>query len=304
MSFSKGLPTMILGLLSPICFIPTTALAEDETPAFSSDPALETNSRYGLFNWLDHRSAYSQDFFPQPLLLDDTSLETDGELEFNFLHTQANARRSTVATAEIQKSFGSLTLELGLPYERDSDSGALSRGIGSISFGARYPIYQYVSSNRLLDTTWGIGTELGIPVTSAITSNIELTPKIFNDLKLGNNFSIQSVLGYSMLLGGGENRGLHTFEYGCAFAYAIPQSELPLPGVQRFTPIFELVGETELNKDESGQNSLLGSIGFRADFRPIGDLHPSLGLGYVFPMDSGARMEAHRGIAVSLIFGF
>ena len=89
------------------------------------------------------------------MLVDDTSLETDGELELNFLHTQANAQRSNIATAEVQKSFGLLTLELGLPYERDSDAGEITRGIGwHISFGARYPLYQYVSSSRLFDTTY------------------------------------------------------------------------------------------------------------------------------------------------------
>jgi hypothetical protein len=63
-------------------------------------------------------------------------------------------------------------------------------------------------------------------------------------------------------------------------------------------------GETGLNKDESGQNSLLGSAGFRLDFKAIGELQPSVGIGYVFPIDSGAREEVHWGIALSLELEF
>ena len=146
--------------------------------------------------------------------------------------------------------------------------------------------------------------EVGIPASSAISINADFEPKIFNDLKLGKHFSLQTVLGYSRLLGGGDNGGLQTFEYGFDFAYAISRDELPVPGVQQFTPMFELAGETGLNKDESGQNSLLGSIGFRVDFKPIEDLHPSLGLGYVFPIDNNAHAEVHWGIATSLTWEF
>jgi hypothetical protein len=68
--------------------------------------------------------------------------------------------------------------------------------------------------------------------------------------------------------------------------------------------MFELNGETGLNNGEAGQNSLLGSIGFRADLKPIGDVQPSLGLGFVFPIDSGARAEVHWGIATSVTLDF
>ena len=177
-------------------------------------------------------------------------------------------------------------------------------GIGNIDLGARYPLYQFVSANGVFDTTFGVAMEIGIPVNSAVSQNTEFDPEIFNDLKLGRHFSLQSVFGYSALAGGGDNGGLQTFEYGFAFGYTIPHSELPLPCVQRFTPMFELVGETGLNKDESGQNSLLGSIGFRLDLKSIGDVQPGLGLGFVFPMDSGASGEGHWGIATSLTLEF
>ena len=90
--------------------------------------------------------------------------------------------------------------------------------------------------------------EAGIPVNSAVSKNSEFAPEIFNDLRLGKHFSLQSVFGYSTLFGGGNDGGLQTFEYGFDFGYTIPHSELPLPGVQQFIPMFELAGETELNK--------------------------------------------------------
>ena len=279
-------------------------MADDEVSAAGTNSVMAMDSRYGLFDWLDRRSAYNQEFFPQPLLVDDTGLEKDGELEFGSLHTQANARRSDIVTAEVQKSFGLLTLELSVPYERDSEAGGISQGIGNIDLGARHPIYQFVSAGGFFDTTLGVAMEAGIPASPAISINPEFDSKVFNDLKLGEHFSIQSVFGYSTLAGGGDNGGRQTFEYGFDFAHALSHSELPLPGVKRFTPMFELVGETGLNQDESGRNSLLGSLGFRLDLKPMGELQPSLGLGCVFPIDNGARAEVHWGIATSLIFEF
>ena len=295
----------ILGILFAGVLIQATALADNDDVAATATNSLATaDSRFGLFDWLDHRSAYNQEFFPQPLLVDDTGLEQDGELEFSSLHTQANEQRSDTFSAGVQKSFGPLTFELGIPYERDSDPDDTAQGIGNIELGARYPLYQFVSAKGFFDTTFGVAMEVGIPVNSAVSKNTEFDPTVFNDLKLGEHFSIQSVFGYDTLFGGGDNGGLQTFEYGFAFGYAIPHNVMPLPGVQQLTPLFELTGETGLNRGESGQNSLLGSSGFRLDLKPVGEMQPSLGLGYVFPIDSGARAEVHWGIVTSLTLEF
>jgi len=294
----------VWGVLFAVAFIQTVALADDEVSLSASNPPAAMNPRFGLFDGLDHRSAYNQEFFPQPLLVEDTGLASEGELEFASLNTRANTRHSDTYTVGAQKSFGMLTLELGVPYEHYSDSDDTSQGIGNIAVGARYPLCQFISASGLFDTTLGVGMEAGIPVNTAVSQNTELNPKIFNDLKLGEHFSLQSVLGYDTLLGGGDNGGLQTFDYGFAFGYAVPHGELSLPGIQQFTPLFELDGETGLNHGQSGQNSLLGSIGFRADLKQVGDVQPSLGLGFVFPMDSGARDEVHWGIATSVTLDF
>jgi len=286
------------------------ALTTATTPAADADSLSSlrstsaTDSNGGLFDWLDSRSAYNQEFFPQPLLVDDTSLEKDGELELNSLHTQAGDQHSDLFAAEIQKSFGLLTLELNVPYERDAEAGDVVQGIGNLELGARYPLHQFISAKGFFDNTLGVALEAGIPVSSVISINAELEPKIFDDLKLGANFSIQSVLGYEKLLGGGAAGGQQTFDYGFAFAYALSRPAFSLPGLRQFTPLFELSGETDLNQSESGQNSLLASLGFRAEFQPFADWQPSLGLGYVFPVDNGGHAEVHWGIVVSLIFEF
>ena len=149
---------------------------------------------------------------------------------FDWLHTRGDNQHSDTFKAEIEKGFGLLTLELELPYVREVSDGEVSRGIDNMDVGARHPIYQYVSGNGFVDSTFGVGIEVGIPVDSSFSQNTELVPKVFNDLKLGDHFTLQSVFGYSMLYGPGEDGGLQTFEYGFVFGYTIQHKELPLPG--------------------------------------------------------------------------
>jgi hypothetical protein len=298
----------VFGVLSAITLVHAAAGtdADDQAPprpATITNSAVAPDTRYGLFNWLDHRSAYTQEVFPEPFLVNDMALE-DNELEFTWLHTKGGGQQSDIGSVEIQKGFGLLTLQAEVPYEREASPDQTAHGIGNIDLGARYPLYQFVSADRFVDATFGAAMEGGIPADSTVSRNAELEPQIFNDLRLGDHFTVQSVLGWSTLLGGGENGGLRTFEYGFSFAYAIPHRELPLPGAQQFIPMFELAGETELNKGDPGQNSLLGDIGFRAKFKPIGGVEPNWGLGWIFPIDSGARTELHWGFIASLIFEF
>ncbi len=264
--------------------------------------AATTDTRYGLFNWLDHRSDYGQGAFPEPFMVDDSDLETS-EFRLDWLHTAAGGAHSDIGTAEIEKGFGQLTLELEVPYERDVADGATTEGMANIDVGARYPFYQFVSPGGLVDTTFGAAVEVGIPTTSEVSHNTELVPKVFDDLKLGN-FSVQSILGYSMLFGPGDDGGLDTVEYGFVFGYTIPHKTLPLPGIAQLIPVFELSGETTLNKGEAGQNSLTADIGLRANLKAIGRIQARPGVVFVFPVDNGAREQTHWGIMTSLVFEF
>lgn len=274
-------------------------LIADE-PALPLQPA---DMRYGLFNLFDHRSSYGQDVFPEPFLVDDSDLE-DNEARLDWLHTQGDGQKSDVITAEVEKGFGLLTLEIEVPFERDVEDGNVSEGIGNIDLGARCPFYQFVSAGGLWDTTFGSGVELGIPTESAVSKNTELVPKVFNDTRIGKHFTAQSIFGYSALFGPGDDGGRQTFEYGFDFGWTFQHRELPLPGVLQVIPVFELAGETGLNKGESGQNSLLGNAAFRLNLKTIGTVQPRLGVGFVFPLDNHARTEVHHGVMVSLVFEY
>jgi len=303
---------MLSGLLCAVVSATTivragTILDDQKPPASMTLPSSVAtpppSTRYGLFDLLDHRSAYGEGVFPEPFLVDDSDLETN-EARLDWLHTSGNDQRGDMVTAEVEKGFGLLTLELEVPYERDVSGGEVTRGFDNIDVGARHPIYQYVSDNGFVDSTFGVGIEVGIPVNSSLSQNTELVPKVFNDLKLGDHFTLQSVFGYSMLYGPGDEGGVNTFEYGFVFGYTFQHKELPLPGVMQFIPMLELSGETQLNKADHGNNSLIGDLGFRVNLKPIGGIQPRLGAAFVFPVDRGARDDLHWGVITSLVFEY
>lgn len=276
------------------------AKAATTNEVFSSLPS--SNTRYGLFNGLDHRSQYGLGVFPEPFLVDDSDLEP-GEARLDWLHTRHGASRTDVIHPEIEKGFGMMTLELEFPYERDVSDGVTTEGFDNIDVGARYPFYQFVSDSGFVDSTFGAGIEAGIPTQSAVSKNAELVPKLFDDLKVGN-FSAQSIFGYSTVFGPGDEGGLQTFEYGFVFGYTIQHRQLPLPDVLQTIPSMEFIGETELNKDNPGHNSLLANAGVRFNLKAIGRIQPRPGIGFVFPVDSGARQDTHWGVITSLVFEF
>ncbi len=286
-----GLPVLLLGAL--------TASAGDGLVA-GNQPAPDTH--YGFLNGLDYRSSYGQGVFPEPFLVDDSDLET-GEYRLDWLHTAAGGDHADVIKAEIEYGIGLLTLELEVPYERDAQAGMTTQGLANINVGARYPFFQVVSPNGLADSTFGAAAEFGIPTTSELSQNPELVPKIFNDSRAGR-FTLQSVFGYSMLYGPGEDGGLNTFEYGYTLGYELPRTTLRVPGVEKLILVFESSGETALNHDRAGQNNLIADAGLRANLKTIGRLQPRPGITFVFPLDNGAREEIHWGIMTSLVFEF
>ena len=276
-------------------FGPTIVLADDQT--------VSTGDRYGLFNWLDHRSFYNEGDFPEPFLVDDSGLEIN-EARLDWLHTEAHGSKTDIAKAEVEKGFGLTTVELELPYERDSSAHSLTKGFANVDVGVRRPLHQLVSATGFFDNTLGLAAEVGIPTGSAVSKNTELVPKIFDDARIGEHFTAQSVLGYSQLFGPGEDGGLASFEYGFVFGYTIQHAQLPLPGALQFIPMFEFSGETQLNKADAGRNSVLGNAGFRVNLKTIGRVQPRLGVGFVFPVTGAAHEEVHRGIFTSLVFEY
>lgn len=301
---------LYLACLACVGAVPVTVRAGDQgvpvsLAAPSSVATSPADTRYGPFNWLDHRSVYGQGPFPEPFLVDDSDGEAN-EARLDWFHTGGPGNQHTdLVHGEVEKGFGPLTLELESAFERDSSSGQIASGMDSVDLGARAPFYQYVSPSGKIDSTFGAGIEVGVPVHSEASHNTEVVPKLFNDLKLGDAFTLQSIIGYSTLLGdGGQDGGVQTFEYGFVFGYTIDHDVLAIPGMQQFIPVFELNGGKELNQANPGHDSLTGDIGFRANLDAIGPVQPRLGIVFVFPVDNGASQDQNWGVDTSLVFEY
>ena len=122
-------------------------------------------------------------------------------------------------------------------------------------------------------------------------------------MRSATTFTLQSLFTVSHIYGSFPT-GRASFNYGLAFAYAVDDEDFKAPHVERFIPSVEVVGNTILDGKLSGHNSLTGTVGLRAELKPIWKLQPSFGVGYVFPIDSGGRNDLHWGIVTSLTFDF
>jgi hypothetical protein len=312
---ATGLITAFQGS-SALAAEPVVDSSTTSTPPPVSTPSTpdDSSNRYGPFGLFDQRSSYGVGVFPEPFLVDDSDLEVN-EARVDWLHTEAHDSQSDLVTAEVEKGFGLVTLEVEVPYESDREldidptTGAATHntteGMANVDLGARAPVYQYVSDNGMIDTTFGVAIEVGVPTNSPVSKNTEIVPKVFNDLMIADRFTLQSIIGDSINLGGGDGGGgLNIFEYGFVFGYTIQHRELPIPGVMQLIPVFELVGETQLNQGDAGHNSLTGNAAFRLNLKAIGWVQPRLGMGYVFPLNENAREDTHWGVVTSLVFEF
>ena len=268
-----------------------------------STTTVETSTRYGWFDVLDHRSAYGTGAFPEPFLNDDSDLET-GEFRFDWSRTALHSLHTDEFKWEIEKNWGPVTFEVEVPYIRDVAPGDRVDGLDNIDLGARVPVFQYVSKDGNFDTTFGVGFEWGIAPDNDISRNGELVPKIFNDSLFFKRFSLQTIVGVSFVTGPGEEGGSQALEYGFTFGVTIQHKELPIPGVQQIIPVFELSGEHALNKEDAGTNSLTGLVGVRINTVAIGRIQPRLGVGYIFPINDVSREDFHSGVFSSFVFEF
>jgi hypothetical protein len=293
--------------------MPLALHAGDDVPAAAKVSTVDTssisinpppNTRYGIFDALDKRSVYGQGAYPEPFLVDDSDGESN-EARLDWLHTGGPGNQHVDRIhGELEKGFGNLTLELETAYERDSASGEIAEGMDNVDLGARYPFYQYVSKDGSIDNTFGLGMEAGIMTHTQISHNYEVVPKIFDDLKF-ENFTLQSILGYSTLVGnGGDEGGIQNFEYGFVFGYTIDHEQLAIPGVQQLIPVFELSGARQMNREDVGTDNLVGDLGFRVNLDTIGSIQPRLGIVGVFPVDYGARQDQSWGLNLSLVFEY
>ena len=299
-------------LMASMWACPTFGAPPSPTDATAS--ADSNANRYGPFGLYDHRSLYGKGVFPEPFIVDDSDGELN-ELRLDWAHLGGKGQNNNLTTFEYEKGFGLLTLELEVPYEYNTsntyDPNARrvvhdrSQGFDNINLGARLPVYQYVSNDEFIDSTFGVAIEVGIPSNSPLGKNAEIVPKLFNDTRIGEHFTVQAIVGYSFLRGSEDGGGGEQhLEYGLVFGWTVPHHELPIPGVQDFIPVLEFQGETLLNTHTAGENSLMGNLAFRANLYSIGRVQPRLGVGYLFPFDQGSRADFHWGIYTSLVFEF
>ena len=279
-------------------------------PAARGQISETLSSRY-MLNLLDHRSRYGEYWFPEPLR--GPEMDVDRELRIDWFHSEKKGLQQDQVKAEVEYNINLLTLELEIPYERFSESSfdpltgrghrQTADGVDSIELSARHPVYQYVSADGFFDYTLAAAFEIAIPSGSKISKDTELVPQLFQLVRLGEHFSLQASVGYSALIGPRDG-GASALEYNVVLGYNIEHEDLPLPGILRAIPIFELNGEWGLSREGAGQNALFGTAGVRLNFRPIGQAQPRIGIGYVFPIDRGARDELRWGIVTSLVFEF
>jgi hypothetical protein len=287
------------------------ALAIVAANVFAAEPEPAASSTRYMAGLLDHRSRYGQFWFPEPLR--GPEMDVDRELRIDWFHGEKKGFQQDEVTAEVEYNIGLLTLEVEAGYERGSESAfdaALGRtirstedGAGAIEFSARHPIYQYVSQDGFFDYTLVAALEVAAPSGSKISKDSEIVPQLFQLMRFGEHFSLQTSVGYSVVIGP-EEGGATALEYSVILGYNLEHDELPLPGVLRTIPIFELNGDWGLSREEIGHNTLFGTAGVRLNFNSIGAAQPRIGIGYVFPIDQGARDELRWGVVTSLVFEF
>jgi hypothetical protein len=293
--------------------LPLLALADPQSNSDTRPAAAAGADRYGPLGLFDHRSVYGRDWFPEPLLADEADVEN--EVSARYQHAEARGHQFDAVHAEAEHSLGLVTLEVGGGYESDRTAtadpvtGATERdteeGFTNVELGARVPFYQYVSPDNFFDDTLVLGLELAPPTQTKISKDTEVVPKVFNLLRLGESFSLQTGVGVATLIGPLDH-GLSTMEYDVVAGYELPHDTLPLPGVLSTTPLVELDGTYQFNQDASGQNQLFAVVGLHCNFDswPGFPAQPRLGIGYMIPLDPGARSQFDWGVVVSLIFEY
>src|SRR3954464_8954066 len=117
--------------------------------AADTEPA---STRY-FADLLDRRSTYGTFWFPEPLRAPE--MDVDSEVRFDFFHGESADAQSNELVAEVEHNIGLLTLEVKIPYVRESRSSLdpatgrithdVAEGIGNVELAARHPIFQLVS---------------------------------------------------------------------------------------------------------------------------------------------------------------
>jgi hypothetical protein len=300
---------LVIFALGFIAILGKSAWASDDktaplpTPASLAIPTSQTGAKFGPFGLFDTRSQYGTGFFPEPFLVDEGDL--DREFVISSIHQEGADSQSTSVTAEFEWTFHLLTVEIEAPYEHDitynpDGSRTNAEGMGSPSISFRHPVWQYISPNETVDNTLVVACETAFPTNSEESHSTEVVPGLFDLLRIGDHFGFQDHLGLSTLYGGDENHD-STLEYSGDFSWIIDNTEINLPKeILGIVPMIEVAGEHRVNHGDFS-NNLSGVAGVRFNLANIGPALPRLGVGYIFPIDKGAREDFQWGVTVSLV---
>ncbi len=277
-----------------------------QVAAPAAQPQADRGSDRYFFNLLDHRSRYGTGFFPEHFR--QTSLDAEHELRADYFHGEHKGRRESEIESEVEWAIGNLTLTIEGEWESEHEfNGAAferKEGWQTVKFKAHHPVYQFVSKDNFFDYTLVGKVSLGLPLAGNMhTDDYEIYPLLGQMLRLGEHFSAQTWTGVNFVTGSKEG-GNHELRYGALLGWNIYHHEVPIPGTQSFAPLLELDGQRFLAGPERGENRLFGVAGVRVNFNPIGRVQPRVGVGYLFPIDQGARRELSWGIQTSLILEF
>jgi|SRR5947209_6842934 len=265
-----------------------------------------------LFGAIDsQRAIYGKSRFPEPLLAPEMDVES--ELRLDWFHSEKSRVRADSVKAELEYSIGYLTLEVAGVYEnreevgRDTVTGrdirSRSEGIGNIELAARYPVFSFVSSDGGFEYTVVGAFELALPSGSRISKDTEVVPAGYQLMRFGRHLTLQTSVGLSSLIGP-EKGGVNTLEYAVVLGYSIEPGQFHLPGLQRIIPLVEIVGERAFNGEDKGVNRTSATIGGRLIFDALEKVQPRLGIGFVLPINGGARDDFRWGVITSLAFEF
>ena len=267
----------------------------------------QTSSQSESLAFLDQRSRYGQDWFPQPLVAPNN--DRTQQVRTDWAHSD----QSDVVTTQVSANLDQFTLEAGLSYLHNHSVGLPADasfpsvqgddGLDYFSLSARHPIYQFVSPHNFFDYTLVASFTVALPIQIKVNPDSQLIPRLSQLIRFGEHTSLQTSIGYSYLLGP-EHGGTSTIEYNGVLGYSLDQDDLPLIGITCTTPLLELKGEQGLSGEDSGINRVFGTLGIRLNLHTIGNYRPRLGFGYTFPLNQEARDVFHWAVITSFVLEF
>jgi hypothetical protein len=292
---------------------PTLLLDDDDDdkqqPA-SSPSSNQASNRY-FFGLLDHQSSYGKDFFPDPFL--GPEFDSEQQVELDYLHGEKRGVRNDEIDAGIQWNvIGQLTVagefgwdsehQAGIPGGTSGDDAEKEGGSGfeNVDLAVYHPVFQNVSQDGLFDYTAAARLDIGVPTRTPVSGDdVQLTPYLGQLLRVGDHVSVEAWTGAQFTI---APRQVNQLIYGGLLGYELSHDQLPVPLTERVTPNLEFDGQTPFSG--GGQDALFGVGGVDINFKSIGEVQPTLQVGYEFPVDQGARDQLHWGIVAEFLLEF